>query len=225
MVSWNLISDVCETTKFVLAILHWKQGLLGDKKNTFLPQMTCTGDRNTGSNNIRNVRKQTDLNGWKWSFWDSRNVFFFYWMQSKRFSLGMVTWLNIDGFVLSTGLNYYGLFIVAMNCFFENCLRFNTFWSRLRQLYMLQPSPPTPWTLSQTKNFRLFQTERLCRRQFQIWWKWKKVLQTGRKKLLEKEKLLVLSNFFFFCSVFKRLVLQSRENQGLFGKGFIKTER
>ena len=33
----------------------------------------------------------------------------------------------------------------------------------------------------QTTNFRLFQTERVCRRQFQIWRKWKKVIQTGRK--------------------------------------------
>ena len=29
-------------------------------------------------------------------------------------------------------------------------------------------------TLSQTTNFRLFQTERVCRRWFQIWRKWKK---------------------------------------------------
>ena len=33
----------------------------------------------------------------------------------------------------------------------------------------------------QTTNFRLFQTERVCRRQFQIWQKWQKVIQTGRK--------------------------------------------
>ena len=33
----------------------------------------------------------------------------------------------------------------------------------------------------QTTNFRLFQNERVCRRQFQIWWKWKKVIQIGRK--------------------------------------------
>ena len=33
----------------------------------------------------------------------------------------------------------------------------------------------------QTTNFRLFQIERDCRRQFQIWRKWKKVIQTGRK--------------------------------------------
>ena len=33
----------------------------------------------------------------------------------------------------------------------------------------------------QTTNFRLFQTERVCRRQFQIGRKWQKVNQTGRK--------------------------------------------
>ena len=39
------------------------------------------------------------------------------------------------------------------------------------------------------------------------------------KTLWEKEKLLVTSNFSFSHSVFKRLVLQTRKNQGLFGKG------
>ena len=33
----------------------------------------------------------------------------------------------------------------------------------------------------QTTNFRLFQTERVCRRQFQIWRKRQKVIQLGRK--------------------------------------------
>ena len=41
----------------------------------------------------------------------------------------------------------------------------------------------------------------------------------GKKTLQEKEKLLVTSNFSFSLSVFKRLVLQTRGNQGLFGKG------
>ena len=41
----------------------------------------------------------------------------------------------------------------------------------------------------------------------------------GWKTLREKEKLLVTSNFSFSHSVFKRLVLQTRKNQGLFGKG------
>ena len=39
------------------------------------------------------------------------------------------------------------------------------------------------------------------------------------KTLREKEKLLVTSNFSFSHSVFKRLVLHTRKNQGLFGKG------
>ena len=35
----------------------------------------------------------------------------------------------------------------------------------------------------------------------------------------KKDKLLVMSNFFFFHSVFKRLALQTHENQTLFGEG------
>ena len=41
----------------------------------------------------------------------------------------------------------------------------------------------------------------------------------GRKHCGKKEKLLVTSNFSFSNSVFKRLELQTRKNQGLFGKG------
>ena len=40
----------------------------------------------------------------------------------------------------------------------------------------------------------------------------------------EKKKLLVTSNFFFSHIVFKRLVLQTRKNQGLFGKGLLEIE-
>ena len=40
-----------------------------------------------------------------------------------------------------------------------------------------------------------------------------------QKTLWEKVKLLVTSNFSFSHSVFKRLVLQTRKIQGLFGKG------
>ena len=80
-------------------------------------------------------------------------------------------------------------------------------------------------TVSQTTNFRLFQTETDCRWQFQIWPIWQRALQTLWEKTLwwktmwEKEKLLVRSNSSFSHSVFKRLELQTRKNQGLFGKG------
>ena len=51
-----------------------------------------------------------------------------------------------------------------------------------------------------------------------------KAFQMGRKTLWEKEKLLITSNFSFSHSVFKRLVLQTRKNQGLFGKGLRKVK-
>ena len=41
----------------------------------------------------------------------------------------------------------------------------------------------------------------------------------GYKTLWEKEKLLVMSNFSFSRNVLKKPVLQTRKNQGLFGKG------
>ena len=44
----------------------------------------------------------------------------------------------------------------------------------------------------------------------------------GSKSLWEKEILLVMSNFSFSNSVFLRLVLQTRKNRGLFGKGLTK---
>ena len=65
----------------------------------------------------------------------------------------------------------------------------------------------------QMTNFRLFQTERVCRRQFQISQKWK--LAKRGKTLWEKEKLLITSNFSFSLSVFKRLVSQGCQKVSL----------
>ena len=75
-------------------------------------------------------------------------------------------------------------------------------------------------TLSQMTNFRLFQTERVCRRQF-------KLDKNGRQfsRWIEntagKGEIVVTSNFSFSHRVFKRLLLQTCKNQGLFGKGLI----
>ena len=68
-------------------------------------------------------------------------------------------------------------------------------------------------TLSQTKILELFADDNFefdeCGGNF---------LHKIRKTLWEKEKLRVTSNFSFSLSVFKRLVPQTRKNQGLFGK-------
>ena len=55
----------------------------------------------------------------------------------------------------------------------------------------------------QMTNFRLFQTERVCRQQFQIWRKWKKLIQTGRKHCGKRRNCL-LRAIFPFLTVFSK---------------------
>ena len=43
------------------------------------------------------------------------------------------------------------------------------------------------------------------------------------KTLQEKEKLLIMSNFSFSQSVFKRLILQTHKHLGLFEKGLTES--
>ena len=50
-------------------------------------------------------------------------------------------------------------------------------------------------TLFQTANFKLSQTERVCRRQFQVCSKWQKYLQTGRKHCGKRKSLLSPQRF------------------------------
>ena len=64
-------------------------------------------------------------------------------------------------------------------------------------------------TLSQTTNFRLFQTERLCRRHFQVWWKWQEIFHMGRKHCGKRRNCL-LRAIFPFPSVFKKVLLPGR---------------
>ena len=46
----------------------------------------------------------------------------------------------------------------------------------------------------------------------------------GLKVQWEKEKLLIMSNFSFSHCVFNGLVLMTRKNKGLFGKGLSNIE-
>ena len=57
--------------------------------------------------------------------------------------------------------------------------------------------------LSQTTYFKFFQTERVCRWQFQIWCKWQKVPQMGRKHC-EKRRNCSLWAITPFPTVFSR---------------------
>ena len=77
----------------------------------------------------------------------------------------------------------------------------------------------TSLTLSQTTNFRLFQIERVCRRQFQDYWKWQKALQTGRKHC-GKRRNCSLRAISPFPTVFsKDLYCRHVKTRACLGKG------
>ena len=56
----------------------------------------------------------------------------------------------------------------------------------------------------QTTNFRLFQTKKVCRQQFQIWRKWQKVIQTGRKHC-GKRRNCHYEQFLLFPQCFQKV--------------------
>ena len=66
----------------------------------------------------------------------------------------------------------------------------------------------------QTTNFRLFQTKRVCRRQFQIWAKWQKVIQMGRKHRGKRRN----------CSLWAISPFPTVVSKGLFPRGVIVWE-
>ena len=65
-------------------------------------------------------------------------------------------------------------------------------------------------------------TERVCSCEFQVWWKWQKVIQMRRKHCGKRRNwsLRAISSFpTVFSKKKKKNVLQTCENKGLFGKG------
>ena len=64
------------------------------------------------------------------------------------------------------------------------------------------------------EKFKTFPNSKSLQRTVQNLMKMAESSPNGCKTLWEKEKLLVMSNFFFSHSVFKRLILQTHENQG-----------
>ena len=68
-------------------------------------------------------------------------------------------------------------------------------------------------------NFRLCQTQKSLQTTISNLMKIAESSPHRWKTLWEKEKLLIMSNFFFSHSVFKRLLLQTRKTQASFVKG------
>ena len=71
----------------------------------------------------------------------------------------------------------------------------------------------------QMTNFRLFQTERLCRRQFQIWRKWQKVIQMGKKHCGKRTNCLSWAICPFPTVLSKGLFPGGRQKASLYGNG------
>ena len=88
----------------------------------------------------------------------------------------------------------------------------------IKILYLVKELRKEPLflTLTQATNFRQSHTIRVCRRQFQIdenSRKFSRIENTvGKGEIAPYEQLLL-------SQCFKRLKLQTRNNQGLFGKG------
>ena len=83
-----------------------------------------------------------------------------------------------------------------------------TMWQTMKGQCCWTSSVLNSLTLSQTTNFRLSKTERACRRQFQIWWKWQKLLQKVRKHCGKRRNCSLRRAISPFShSVFKRLLL------------------
>ena len=74
-------------------------------------------------------------------------------------------------------------------------------------------------TLSQTTNFRPFQIERVCRRQFYVWWKWQTVLQKGRKHSGKRRNCLLRAISPFPTVFSKDLYCRHVKTRDCLGKG------
>ena len=73
---------------------------------------------------------------------------------------------NISEMLLKNGVKHHS--IISYKCLIT-----------VQPVHSMHSLPVRALTLSQTTNFRPFQIQRVCRRQFQMWWKWQKVLRNG----------------------------------------------
>ena len=98
------------------------------------------------------------------------------------------------------------IYIYTLSIYTSVKMSHNCFDSDILLVLLKVTNDNHPLTHYQTTNSRLFQTERVCRQQFQIWRKWQKAIQTGRKQCGKRRN----------CSL---LVSQGRQKVSLCGNG------
>ena len=74
-------------------------------------------------------------------------------------------------------------------------------------------------TLSQSTTFRHFQTERVCRQKFQVYWKWQKALQTGWKHCGKRRNCSLQAISPFPTTFSKDLYCRHVKTRACLGKG------
>ena len=80
--------------------------------------------------------------------------------------------------------------------------------------------PAFSLSLSQTTLFRLFETERIRRRQFQIQWKWQKVLHMGRKHCGKRRNCSLRAISPFLTVFSKGLHCRHVKTRACLGRGY-----
>ena len=102
----------------------------------------------------------------------------------------------------------------------QNCrLQILSVWKSLKFVIWERVNIIMILTLSQTTNFELCQTERYCRRQFQLGWKWQKVHQTGRKHCGKRRNCSLRAISPFPSVISKGLYCRHVKTRDCLGKG------
>ena len=114
-------------------------------------------------------------------------------------------------FHLDLLVTHYCLFIFSMNSFLSLAPSTNATPAFSTLLFF--------WTLSQMINFRLFQTERVYRWQFQILRKWQNTIQTARKHYVNRRNCLLRAISPFPTLFSKDLYCRHVITKAYLGKG------
>ena len=100
---------------------------------------------------------------------------------------------------------------------------FNLTEQRSLDLSKLKDKVSDKLIISQTTNLRLSQTGRFCRRQFQIWWIWQKVLLKGRKQCGKRRNCSLRAISPFPTLFSKGLSCRHVKTRACLGRGLLVT--
>ena len=111
-------------------------------------------------------------------------------------------------------MKFQGSYILVSAPTLSPQYRANTCWSEC-----------ISWTFLKTTKFSLFQTERVCRQQFEIWWKKQKVLQTCRKHYWKRRNCSLWAISPFHTMFSKDMYYRYVKIKGVLGRCYFLTRQ